>query len=58
MRQIAALEGVDADGYRLADVFRADLATGPDEVRFVRDAAWQPSERLRARLEAEGERWT
>ena len=58
VRQIAALEGVDPDGYRLADVFRADLATDPDEVRFVRDAAWQPSERLRARLEAEGERWT
>ena len=58
VRQVAALEGVDADGYRLADVFRADLAAGPDEVRFVRDASWQPSERLRARLEAEGERWT
>ena len=58
VRQVAALEGVDPDGYRLADVFRADLATDPDEVRFVRDAAWQPSERLRARLEAEGERWT
>ena len=58
VRQVAALEGVDPDGYRLADVFRADLATDPDEVRFVRDAAWAPSERLRARLEAEGERWT
>jgi pilus assembly protein CpaF len=58
VRQVAALEGVDADGYRLTDVFRADLASGPDEVRFVRDGAWQPSERLRARLEAEGERWT
>ena len=58
VRQIAALEGPDADGYRLADVFRAELAAGPDEVRFVRDASWQPSERLRARLEAEGERWT
>ncbi len=58
VRQVAALEGVDADGYRLADVFRADLASVPDEVRFVRDLKWQPSERLRARLEAEGERWT
>ena len=58
VRQVDALEGVDADGYRLADVFRADLASGPDEVRFVRDGSWQPSERLRARLEAEGERWT
>ncbi len=58
VRQVAALEGVDADGYRLADLFRADLASGPDEVRFVRDGSWQPSERLRARLEAEGERWT
>lgn len=57
VRQIAALDGIDADGYRLSDVFRADLAV-PDEVRFVRDASWQPSERLRARLEAEGERWT
>jgi pilus assembly protein CpaF len=58
VRQVAALEGVGADGYRLADVFRADLASGPDEVRFARDGSWQPSERLRARLEAEGERWT
>jgi pilus assembly protein CpaF len=58
VRQIAALDGLDADGYRLSDVFRADLSSAPDEVRFVRDAAWQPSERLRARLEAEGERWT
>ena len=57
VRQIAALDGIDADGYRLADIFAADLAA-PDEVRFVRDLAWQPSERLRARLEAEGERWT
>ena len=38
VRQVAALEGSDADGYRLADVFRAELAAGPDEVRFVRDA--------------------
>ncbi|MHB8960374.1 MAG: CpaF family protein [Candidatus Limnocylindrales bacterium] len=58
VRQVAALEGVEPDGYRLADVFRAELAPGPDAVRFTRDAAWQPSERLRARLEAEGERWT
>ena len=58
VRQIAALEGVGTDGYRLADVFSADLAAAPDEVRFVRDVSWQPSERLRARLEAEGERWT
>lgn len=58
VRQIAALEGIDADGYRLADVFSADLAAAPDEVRFVRDPSWHPSERLRARLEAEGERWT
>ena len=58
VRQVAALEGVEADGYRLADVFRADLASGPDEVRFVRDGSWQPSERLRTRLEAEGEQWT
>jgi pilus assembly protein CpaF len=57
VRQVAALDGVDTHGYRLADIFTAELAA-PDEVRFVRDPAWQPSERLRARLEAEGERWT
>ncbi len=57
VREIAALDGIDATGYRLADIFTTDLAA-PDEVRFVRDPAWQPSERLRARLEAEGERWT
>jgi pilus assembly protein CpaF len=57
VRQIAALDGIDAEGYRLADIFTAELPA-PDEVRFVRDLSWQPSERLRARLEAEGERWT
>ncbi len=57
VREVAALEGAAADGYRLASVFRAELP-GPDEVRFVRGAAWEPSARLRARLEAEGERWT
>jgi pilus assembly protein CpaF len=57
VRQIAALDGIDAQGYRLADIFTAELPA-PDEVRFVRDLSWQPSERLRARLEAEGERWT
>jgi len=58
VRQIAALDGVDGDGYRLADIFRADLTAAAEEVRFVRDPAWQPSARLRGRLEAEGERWT
>ncbi|MHB8960128.1 MAG: ATPase, T2SS/T4P/T4SS family, partial [Candidatus Limnocylindrales bacterium] len=57
VREVAALGGAGADGYRLAGVFRAELP-GPDEVRFVRDAAWQAPARLRARLEAEGERWT
>jgi len=57
VRQIAGLDGIDAHGYRLADTFTAELPA-PDEVRFVRDLSWQPSERLRARLEAEGERWT
>jgi pilus assembly protein CpaF len=57
VRQIAALDGIDAEGYRLADIFTAELPA-PDEVRFVRDLSWQPSERLRARLEAEGEQWT
>jgi pilus assembly protein CpaF len=58
VRQVAALDGVDGDGYRLADVFRADLGATSDETRFVRDPSWQPGARLQARLEAEGERWT
>jgi pilus assembly protein CpaF len=58
VRQIAALDGVERDGYRLADIFHAELATIGEEVRFLRDPAWQPSARLRARVEAEGERWT
>lgn len=58
VRQIAALDGVGGDGYRLADVFHAELDAGGEEVRFVRDPAWQPPARLRSRLEAEGERWT
>ncbi len=58
VRQISALNGIAADGYRLADIFSAELGSAPDEVRFVRDPAWQPAQRLRARLEAEGERWT
>ncbi|MCL4287668.1 MAG: Flp pilus assembly complex ATPase component TadA, partial [Thermoleophilia bacterium] len=58
VRQLAALDGVDGDGYRLADVFRADLTAAAEEARFVRDPTWQPGARLRARLEAEGERWT
>jgi pilus assembly protein CpaF len=57
LRQIAGLDGIDAHGYRLADIFTVELPA-PDEVRFVRDLSWQPSERLRARLEVEGERWT
>ena len=57
VREVAALGGAGADGYRLAGVFRAELP-GPDEVRFVRDASWRPGRRLAARLEAEGERWT
>jgi pilus assembly protein CpaF len=57
VRQIAGLDGIDAHGYRLADIFTVELPA-PDEVRFVRDLSWQPSERLRARLEVEGERWT
>ncbi len=57
VREVAALGGATAEGYRLAAVFRAELP-GPDEVRFVRDAAWQAPARLRARLEAEGGTWT
>ena len=59
VRQIAALDGIDGDGYRLTDVFRAEVsAAGAGAVLFVREPAWQPSARLRARFEAEGERWT
>ncbi len=57
VRQIAALDGVDADGYRLGNVFHSETTNG-DEMRFVRDASWRPGRRLAARLEAEGERWT
>jgi len=59
VRQIAALDGIDGDGYRLTDVFRADVSGGGGEpVHFVREPSWQPSARLRARFETEGERWT
>jgi pilus assembly protein CpaF len=58
VRQIAGIDGVDSDGYRLTDLFNAAPAPGGDEVRFERDTAWQPSVRLQARFEAEGERWT
>jgi len=58
VRQVSALDGIDGDGYRLADVFRADLTASAEEARFIRDPAWHPGARLQARLEAEGERWT
>ena len=57
MGRKALSDGIGVHGYRLADIFTAELPA-PDELRFVRDLSWQPSERLRARLEAEGERWT
>ena len=58
VRQVAGVDGVDSVGYRLTDLFHATPVPGGDEVRFERDTAWQPSVRLQARFEAEGERWT
>jgi pilus assembly protein CpaF len=57
VHQVAALDGLDAEGgYRLTDVFRAEPDGG--DLRWRRDPDWRPPERLRARLELEGERWT
>ena len=57
VHQLAALDGLGADGaYRLTDVFRAELEGG--QLHWRRDPEWRPPERLRARLELEGERWT
>lgn len=58
VRQVASLEGADADGYHLRERFWAEVGNGGEAVRFVRDPGWRPSKRLAARLEAEGERWT
>jgi pilus assembly protein CpaF len=57
VHQVAALDGLDpAGGYRLTDVFRGE--SDGVGLRWRRDPDWQPPERLRARLELEGERWT
>jgi pilus assembly protein CpaF len=57
VHQIAALDGLEPEGaYALGDVFRAELDDGG--LRWRRDAAWRAPERLRARMELEGERWT
>jgi pilus assembly protein CpaF len=59
VRQMTAVDGLtDVGQYRLVDVFRAESATGSDEIRFVRDEIWSPSARLLTRLELEGERWS
>jgi pilus assembly protein CpaF len=59
VRQMTAVDGLtDVGQYRLVDVFRAESATGSDEIRFVRDEIWTPSARLLTRLELEGERWS
>ena len=57
VHQVAALDGPSAAGYRLTDVFRA-VPDGADQLRWLRDPDWRPPERLRARMELEGERWT
>jgi pilus assembly protein CpaF len=57
VHQVAALDGLASDAaYRLTDVFRAELQSG--QLRWRRDAEWRPPERLGARLELEGERWS
>jgi pilus assembly protein CpaF len=57
VHQVAALDGLASDAaYRLTDVFRAELQSG--QLRWTRDPEWRPPERLRARLELEGEGWS
>ncbi len=57
VQQVAALDRVGADGgYQLTDVFRAEPDGGG--LRWVHDRDWQPPERLRARMQLEGERWS
>jgi pilus assembly protein CpaF len=54
VRQIAALDGVAADGsYRLVDVFRGERSEG-DAVRWAASEGWQPPDRLASRMELEG----
>jgi hypothetical protein len=54
VRQIAALDGVAADGsYRLVDVFRGERSDG-DAVRWAASEGWQPPDRLASRMELEG----
>jgi pilus assembly protein CpaF len=57
VHQVAALDGLASDAaYRLNDVFRAEPYSG--QLRWSRDPEWRPPERLRARLELEGDRWS
>ena len=54
VREIAGLDGVSDDGtYRIVDVFRGERS-GADGVRWVATGAWQPPDRLAARMELEG----
>ena len=56
--QIAALDGLDDHGdYRLIDVFRAELDAS-ELLRWLHNADWRPPERLRARMQLEGGRWS
>ena len=59
VHQVAALDGLAVDAhYALTDVFRAELAGSPQTVGWWRNAEWQPSERLAARMELEAQAWT
>jgi pilus assembly protein CpaF len=58
VHQVAALDGLAPDaGYRLTDVFRAER-DGPSHLRWINDRDWRPPERLRARMQLEGDRWS
>jgi pilus assembly protein CpaF len=58
VHQVAALDGLAPEaGYRLTDVFRAER-DGPDHLRWIHERDWQPPERLRARMQLEGDRWS
>ncbi len=58
VHQLAALDGLDEAGnYRLIDVFRVELDPS-EHLHWVHNADWQPPERLRARMQLEGGRWS
>jgi pilus assembly protein CpaF len=53
VRQLAALDGVKADGeYALTELFEAHLGTD-SAPSWIRHEAWRPSVRLTARLEGQ-----